>query len=148
MKNDLPYKTERETRKIVFVDGYCNLCHQLVQTLLLLDTHNKLFFSSLESSFAASFFLKDHGAILSINSVVFFDGSQLFFKSDAILKIAHTLGFPFSICQIFFLLPRGFRDFIYDIVAKFRYKIFGKNLVCHITEKVENSKFLNTPYQK
>jgi predicted DCC family thiol-disulfide oxidoreductase YuxK len=148
MINNLSYPTEKETRKIVFVDGYCNLCHQLVQILLLLDTQNTLFFSSLESSFSTTFFSEKHSTILSINSVVFYDGNELYFKSDAILKVAHTLGFPFSLCQIFFLIPKGFRDFIYDLVAKFRYKIFGKNSVCHITAKEENVKFLKTPNQK
>ncbi len=148
MKNHPPSLSEKETRKIVFVDGYCNLCHQLVQTLLFLDTQNNLFYTSLESSFAASFFSNDHSTILSINSVVFYDGDKLFFKSDAILKIAQTLGFPFSLCQIFYLFPKTFRDFVYDLVAKYRYKIFGKSSVCHITAKEENPKFLSTPNQK
>ncbi len=133
-----------ETRKIIFVDGHCNLCNHLVKTLLWIDSFNILYFSSLLSDFSVSFFGSEHTEIMSKTSVVYYDGSELFFKSEAILKIADSLGFPFSLAKIFYLIPRFIRDSIYDFIARHRYKIFGHNSICHITGKKDNTRFIDS----
>jgi len=135
---------ELETRKIVFVDGHCNLCNHLVQTLVWIDSHNTLYFSSLLSDFSVSFFGNQHTEIVSKISVVFYDGSEIFFKSEAILKIADSLGFPFSLINVAHIIPVSIRDSIYDFIAKHRYKIFGQNSSCHITGKKDNTRFIDS----
>jgi predicted DCC family thiol-disulfide oxidoreductase YuxK len=137
-------KGELETRKIIFVDGHCNLCNHLVKTLLWIDSHKTLYFSSLLSDFSVSFFASKHTEIVSKTSVVFYDGSNLFFKSEAILKIADSLGFPYSLLKATYIIPSFVRDSIYDFIAKNRYKIFGQNSICHITGKKENTRFIDS----
>jgi predicted DCC family thiol-disulfide oxidoreductase YuxK len=137
-------KGELETRKIIFVDGHCNLCNHLVKTLLWIDSHKTLYFSSLLSDFSVSFFASNHTEIVSKTSVVFYDGSNLFYKSEAILKIADSLGFPYSLLKVTYIIPIFIRDSIYDFISKNRYKFFGHNSICHITERKDNIRFIDS----
>jgi predicted DCC family thiol-disulfide oxidoreductase YuxK len=60
-----------------------------------------------------------------IDSIIFISEEKFLFKSDAAIEIAKLLnGFP-RYLQYFRFIPRPIRDFIYDLIAKNRYRLFG-----------------------
>jgi predicted DCC family thiol-disulfide oxidoreductase YuxK len=63
-------------------------------------------------------------------------------KSTAALKIASKLGFPINLMTIFFILPPFIRNWVYDYIAKNRYKWYGKKDACMIPTPELKSKFL------
>jgi predicted DCC family thiol-disulfide oxidoreductase YuxK len=60
------------------------------------------------------------------DSIVLISGVKVYLKSEAVIKILDTIGGPWRLFKIGFLLPRPARDRIYDIIARNRYRIFGK----------------------
>jgi predicted DCC family thiol-disulfide oxidoreductase YuxK len=70
------------------------------------------------------------------------EGEKFFTKSTAALMICKQLNWPIKILSLFIIFPKTFRDFIYDMVAKNRYKLFGKRESCRVPTKEEKLKFL------
>lgn len=58
------------------------------------------------------------------------------------LFIATQLGFPFSLAKVFKLLPKGFRDRIYDWLGRHRYRFFGKRTQCKLLTEKQKQHFL------
>jgi predicted DCC family thiol-disulfide oxidoreductase YuxK len=75
-------------------------------------------------------------------SVLFIKNNKVYYKSDAFIEIAkHLSGWP-SILKYSYIIPKFLRNGIYDIIAKNRYRFFGKKTVCFIPTKENQKKFL------
>lgn len=77
-----------------------------------------------------------------LSSMLVIDKNQLYKQSDAVLFIATQLGFPFSVAKVFKLLPKGFRDRMYDWVGRNRYRFFGKQTLCKLLTEEQKQHFL------
>jgi predicted DCC family thiol-disulfide oxidoreductase YuxK len=75
-------------------------------------------------------------------SVILIRGKNVLIKSTAALTISKSLSGPIKILYPLIFLPEFFRDFIYSLVAKSRYKIFGKRDDCRVPTGAEKDKFL------
>lgn len=75
-------------------------------------------------------------------SVIFLSDEKIYRKSNAIIKVIKTLGGAYKLVGIFYILPESIRDFIYDLIAKYRYKIFGKRVNCHLPKAEFTDRFL------
>ena len=72
--------------------------------------------------------------ITSLDTFVLVVGDKLYSKSTAALLVCKELKSPIKILYPLIILPKFLRDFIYDLIAKYRYKIFGRRDVCYIPE--------------
>ena len=77
-----------------------------------------------------------------LSSMLVIDKNQLYKQSDAVLFIATQLGFPFSVAKVFKLLPKGFRDRMYDWLGHHRYRFFGKRTQCKLLTEEQKQHFL------
>lgn len=111
--------------KIIFFDGNCPMCHSWVKRILLADKKKEIKFSPLEGQLAADLLTPLLPGYMQENTIVFFDEGEVFVRSDAALKILHTLGFPYSIGFLGRLIPGTWRDAMYRWVASRRYR-YGK----------------------
>jgi len=68
-------------------------------------------------------------------TVIFFDGSNYFIESDAIIQLSAHFDFPWNLIRIFRIIPKFIRDKIYRFVAKNRYQWFGKSDQCMVPER-------------
>jgi predicted DCC family thiol-disulfide oxidoreductase YuxK len=126
---------------IVLFDGVCNLCNSTVLFLIKHDNNNQLRFSAQQTEAGKNIMLQNNIATNN-NSVIFIKETKVYDKSDAVIEIAKLLkGWP-SIFQYIFILPKRFRDFFYDLIAKNRYRIFGKRNECAIPSESNQFKFL------
>jgi len=126
---------------IVLFDGVCNLCNSTVLFLIKHDTNNQLKFSAQQTEAGKSIMLQNNIATNN-NSVIFIKETKVYDKSDAIIEIAQLLtGWP-SILQYGRIVPKWFRNFMYDFIAKNRYRIFGKRNECTIPSEANKIKFL------
>lgn len=141
------------TKPILLYDGVCGLCNRLTQFLLKRDRHDRLLFASLQSEFAAAI-LDRHGKNTHDLDTVYVvkDYEQaneaLLNRSDAILFLAEQLGGIWSLAAVGKILPRVLRDRIYNIVARNRYKVFGKHETCMLPEPKHRRKFLDVAASK
>ncbi len=133
---------------IVLYDGVCGLCNRLVQFLLKRDMHDRLRFASLQSDFAARV-LSRHGAdpsdLDTVYVVVDYDSpaERLLARSDAILHVAQQIGGFWKIVSWAKILPRPIRNLVYNLVARNRYKVFGKYETCMLPQPQHRKKFLD-----
>ena len=116
---------------ILLYDGVCGLCDRLTRFVLRHDRHRRFRFASLQSAFAAEA-LKKHGRNPDILETVYLlqhpgtPQERLLKKSAAMLAVFRTLGGAWSVVRALWLVPRPIRDWGYDVIARNRYRLFGK----------------------
>ena len=128
---------------IVLFDGVCNFCDDSVQRIIKNDKKDLFRFASLQSEAGQQLTAERGIDTSSIDSIILIDpGNAYYIKSTAALKIAAQMDSFYPILQVFLVLPVGFRDVVYDYVAKNRYKWFGKKEACKIPSPEEQNKFI------
>lgn len=125
---------------VVFFDGICVLCNGFVDFILKLDKKHKFKFAPLQGQSARDLL----SSVKKIpDSVVFYDGFRIYFKSTAALKILFLLGGIWKLTILLFIFPSFIRDRVYDFIAKNRYAWFGKKDICRIPSADEKKYFLD-----
>ena len=130
-------------KHIVLFDGVCNFCNDSVRFIIKRDKKNLYRFASLQSNLGQEL-TKERGIDTEkVDSIVLIQpGEAYYIKSDAALQIAKNLSGFYPILSVFLYLPRGFRNFFYDFIARHRYKWFGKKETCPMPTPDEQDKFL------
>lgn len=132
-----------EQKKIILFDGVCNLCNSSVQFVIKRDKNDTFRFSALQSSVGQKL-IKERGIDTNkIDSIILIEPQIAYYtKSDAALKIAKSLSGGWPLLGIFMGLPKGFRDTVYDWVARNRYQWFGRKDSCMVPTEELKEKFL------
>jgi predicted DCC family thiol-disulfide oxidoreductase YuxK len=139
---------ETNSITLVLYDGVCGLCNGLNQFLLKRDANDHFRFASLQSEFATSLLKRYDINAVDLDTVyVVADygqpGQRLLAKSDAILHVLGQLGAAWSFFRAGRVLPKWLRDALYNLVARNRYRVFGKYEVCLMPEERHRRKFLD-----
>ena len=128
--------------KIILFDGVCNFCNYWVNFIIDHDKQNIFKFAALQSEKGRELLDKFELPKDDFDSFILISQNKVYKKSSAAFEIAKQLnGWP-KIIIPFGILPHSLTDLIYDLVAKNRYKFFGKKDSCRIPTKEEKSKFL------
>lgn len=133
-----------KNKKVILFDGVCNLCNSAVTTAIKYDKNNAFLFASLQSKTGKSIIEYLKIDVTKIDSIILYEPNVAYdIKSTAALKIMNTFGGFWNLTKLFWIFPEGFRDLVYDFIAKNRYKWFGKKESCMIPTKELKAKFLN-----
>ena len=127
---------------IVFFDGECNLCNNVVDFILRYDRKHRIRFASLQSPRAQAFFAGSDINPQSSGTLVFVRDGQLLVQSEAVLEICRELRAPWRWLRFFSVLPRRLRDALYRFIAARRYKWFGQRASCRQPSPAEKDRFL------
>ncbi len=134
--------TDHTIKKIILFDGVCNLCSAAVHFVIKRDSKNNFRFASLQSEFAKKLLPKfNHGH--EVTTIVLIDNDKIYFRSDAALEISKGLRGLWPVFFIFKIVPRFLRDFVYDFIAKNRYRWFGKTDACWLPSPDLKSRFVD-----
>ena len=127
-------------QRIIFFDGVCPLCNGFVDFVIKRDKQHQFYFSSLQSEQAQKLLPKqDQG----LNSVILVEGEGIFRKSKAALRILFYLGGWWTVLSVMLsVFPLVLRDSVYDLIAKYRYRFFGKFESCRLPKYEEKPYFL------
>ncbi len=127
--------------RIIYFDGVCNLCNGFVDFVIRRDKTHLFTYAPLQGKSAQ---LNLSAQDLSLDSVVFFEDGKTYKKSIAVLKILFYLGSGYKMISRWgSVLPDFVLNFIYDIIAKNRYLIFGKKNSCRLPSVEERKLFLD-----
>lgn len=132
-----------EEHPIVLFDGVCKFCNGSVNYIIDHDP-NKIFrFAPIQSEFGTKL-AKQHGQDPEkLDSVMLVFQGKLYKYSSAGLRIGTRLkGFPKFLAYLGYILPRFVRDAIYKLIAKRRYKWFGKLEACRMPTPDLKERFL------
>jgi len=116
-------------KNIVVFDGVCILCNKTVQWIIRNDSKSKFRFTSAQSKMG-QLLLKEHVSADSFKSILYITDNRVYLKSTAVLRILRGLDGGFQLLYSLIIIPRIFRDMVYDFIANRRYKWFGKRDSC------------------
>lgn len=130
-------------KKIILFDGFCNLCDSAVQFIIKHDKKDVFRFVALQSNLGKEIIKYIGIDAKNIDSIILYQpGIAYYYKSEAALEIAKNLGGIFYFVKLFSILPTSFNNYIYDYVAKNRYRWYGKKDACLIPTEEIKAKFL------
>lgn len=150
------------TPKIVLFDGVCVLCNYWAQFIIKHDTQKKVKLTSVQST-AGQAILKYYGMpTTTFDTLVYVEGleledlqtghmglenkskknNQVFIKTAAVFKILAQLGIPWRLLAIFKIIPAPLSDRAYTLIARNRYKLFGKKENCILPTPDHQSRYL------
>jgi len=127
---------------IVLFDGVCNFCNGWVNRLLRWDSRRVLRFAALQSE-AGQHLLEQYGLEKnSFSSFVLIDQGKAYLRSSAALKLLPYLPAWVQPARVLWLVPAFLRDGVYNLIARNRYRLFGKKDACMIPTVEQRSRFL------
>jgi len=133
---------------IILYDGVCGLCNRLVQFVLKYDSQDRFRFAPLQSDFAVHTLQRHESAPENLDTMyVVLDHAlpeeRLVSRSDAAIVILQKLGGGWRVLVMALrVLPGWLRDWGYNLVARNRYRMFGKYDSCPIPSEKDRRKFL------
>lgn len=134
--------------EIILYDGVCGLCNGLVRFVLVRDRRDRFRFASLQSGFARDLLARHGRDPRDLDTLYVVAGGRgaerrLLSKSGAVLHILRRLGGLWALAVVAGACPRALRDAAYDLVARHRYRLFGKYATCPVPEAKWRSKFID-----
>jgi len=131
-----------DEKQIILFDGVCNFCNFWVNFVLKRDKKDLFRFTALQSEKAKELTSKFKFDTSKLDTFILIAENKIYTKSTAALIICKELNGLIKILSPLIILPKFFRDFIYDLIAKNRYKIFGRRESCRIPTVEDKLKFL------
>jgi predicted DCC family thiol-disulfide oxidoreductase YuxK len=133
---------------VILYDGVCGLCNRLNRFVLARDPGGRFRYAALQSALAGEI-LARHGRdprdldtlylVLGLGR----PGERLLERSDAVLWILRELGGAWRAAGVLGAVPRGLRDRGYDLVARTRYRLFGRYDACPLPDPRHRARFLD-----
>jgi predicted DCC family thiol-disulfide oxidoreductase YuxK len=121
-----------DDRPIIIFDGHCVLCSGWANFVLRHDHLGKYRLLAAQSPLGRALYL--HWGLDPVNyqtNILLGDGIA-WFKSEGSIRMAEGLGFPWSLAATFRVMPLSLRDWLYGLVAKNRFRLFGRREICYL----------------
>lgn len=131
-------------RPLYFYDGYCVLCSRFVAFCLPRDPDGRLKFASSQSALGRRVLaaLDLPGDTLD-RTILLFDGREVYERSTAVLRALRYLDGPVRWLRPLLIVPRFIRDPVYDIIARNRYRWFGRRSTCFVPTPATRYRFID-----
>ena len=131
-----------DKKQIILFDGVCNLCSGFMHFVSKRDPEYRFKFAWLQDASASQLLKWLNQSDGEFKTIIYIEEGQVYYKSTAVLKIFSYLRFPWPILKTGYVLPLGFRDWIYDLIAATRYRWFGKKESCQLPDGDLKNRFL------
>lgn len=116
---------------VLFYDGECGFCSASARRVLRLDKRSRVFFAPLQGELAGKLGLAGHTAETGGTMVLLRESDGVVFtRSDALLELARALGWPWRLARAAVIIPRRWRDGIYQCIADHRGRLSGNKQAC------------------
>ena len=122
----------KNNNRIIIFDGICKFCSASLHFIYKRDRHALFKFTTTQSATGKRLLQFYNLPMDDIESFVYIEQGRPYYKSDAILRIAATLPWPWPLILVFKIVPLFIRNACYDLIATHRYKIIGKRQTCMI----------------
>jgi predicted DCC family thiol-disulfide oxidoreductase YuxK len=135
-------KVSTEKHSLILFDGVCNFCNSAINFYLLRDKKDAFRFAPLQSIHGEKVLtiLKEENRWA--DSIILVENEKIYTKSTAALRALRKLSGAWPLLYGFIIVPRFIRDFVYDIIARNRYKWWGKKDACMVPTPEQRKKFL------
>jgi len=127
---------------VVVFDGVCNLCAHSVRFILAHEQHPALAFAPVQSIAGARLMREAGLDPEDARTFLLVSEGNAYVKSDAALRVARFLRMPWRLIAMLRVVPRPLRDLVYDIVARNRYRWFGRSDTCIVPSEAIRARFV------
>lgn len=117
---------------VVVFDGDCVLCSANARFILRHDRRGHFRLATMQSGAGAALMARFGIDPLDPETFILVEGDRVRRNSDAALAIAEGLGWPWNALGALRIVPRALRDAIYRLVARNRYRWFGRRERCFV----------------
>jgi predicted DCC family thiol-disulfide oxidoreductase YuxK len=129
--------------RVLFFDGVCVLCNRSVRLAMRLDRDRRFRFAPLQGETAEKLRARHPRMPRAIETLVYVeDGERIFLRSRGAMRAARELPYPWRALSWLAIVPAPITDVLYRVVARLRYRLFGKYDSCRIPTKEERERFL------
>ncbi|NLR68341.1 thiol-disulfide oxidoreductase DCC family protein [Chitinophaga varians] len=128
---------------IILFDGVCNLCNGSINFVIRHDRRGHFRFAPLQSDAAATLAATHQIDISQMASFILVQNGKAYTKSTAALRVARQLPFPWKLLYAGIIFPRFIRDGVYNIIARNRYRWFGRKDSCMVPTPEIKERFLD-----
>jgi predicted DCC family thiol-disulfide oxidoreductase YuxK len=133
---------ELRGKKIVLFDGVCNLCTGSVRFIISHDRRGVFSFAALQSNAGREILRRFHLTTARPHSFFLVDDGRIYDRSSAALRVTRYCDGIWKLLSVLIVVPRFFRDAVYDWIARNRYDWFGKKNECWIPSADLRARFL------
>ena len=127
---------------IVLFDAECVLCSANAQFILAHDKVGRFYLASMQGAVGAELFRQNGLDPADPTGILVIEDSKVHRDSDAVIAIYERLGLPWRLAGLFRLVPSAIRDPLYRLVARNRYRLFGKRETCWLPAERYRSRLL------
>ena len=127
---DVTNQPDIEAHLVVVFDAECVLCSANTQFILKHDHQKRFLLASMQDEYGSALYRENGIDPANPETLVVKEGDRLHRNSDAVLTIYQNLGWPWKIVALLKLVPRFLRDPVYLLIARNRYRVFGKRETC------------------
>ncbi len=127
---------------LILFDGVCNLCSASVQFIIENDANSHFSFASLQSPTGQMILKAFNRPLDEFDSVILLENDRLYTQSTAACRIATQFSSNMRYLSYFRLLPKGLRDWGYDLISQNRYRFWGKKNQCWLPTPELSNRFL------
>ena len=127
---------------VILFDGVCNFCNSVVNFIIRQDKKKIFRFAALQSNAGRQILTANQLSQTGFDSFLLLENGKLYQRSTAALRFYNKLPWYWKWTQVFWIVPRPVRDFVYDFIARNRYKWFGKKEQCMLPSPEIRSRFL------
>ena len=128
---------------VILFDGVCNFCNYWVNFAIKRDKKKKLKFTPLQGETAKQLLPQYNIQPNALSSVILIDKGKAYTQSSAAIRICKYLDGGWKLCYGFIIIPKFIRDFFYNIIARNRYKWYGKKDECMVPTPGLRERFLD-----
>ncbi|MBV9827147.1 MAG: DUF393 domain-containing protein [Alphaproteobacteria bacterium] len=130
-RNWKPQRVDGIVDGLILFDGVCLLCSRSVRFVLERDPAARFRFAPIESAYGTALAtrLGITAGTPETNAAII--GGWAYFKSDAAIQVLARLP-RWSWARWLRVVPRPLRNWLYDLTARNRYRVFGRTEQCFV----------------
>jgi predicted DCC family thiol-disulfide oxidoreductase YuxK len=128
-------------KSVILFDGVCNLCNAWVQFVIERDPGARFAFATLGSD-AANALLGSRQWVPTSDSIILVEKDAIYDQSTAALRIVRRLSGAWPLAAVFLVVPKVLRDAVYRVIARNRYRWFGRRDACMVPTPELRARFL------
>ena len=131
-----------DDRPIMLFDGHCVMCSASARFLLRRDRRGLFRLAPAQSPLGQALYRHYGLEATHFETNLLLEGGVAYVKSESSIRAAAHLGWPWSMARLLRLLPLRWRDALYELVARNRFRLFGRREVCFRPEPDQGARFL------
>jgi predicted DCC family thiol-disulfide oxidoreductase YuxK len=131
-----------DDRPVIIFDGHCVLCSGSAQFVLRHDRRGTYRLMAAQTPLGRALYVHYGLDPNDYESMILIADGVAWLKSEAVIRIAQGLGAPWSFAAILRVMPRAWRDWLYDVLARNRFRVFGRRETCYLPDPRDADRFL------